>query len=171
MTDTLYESFTESPDNDVGITASLTYAQTFTPSVAHNITSVKLLLYRQGTPGTMYVEIRATSAHYPTGSALVTGSINANDFTTNSSGQLYEITFPSALSLDADTEYAIIARCGGDAGNRPLWLWKTAGGYAGGFARGSMDNGASWYNQGGDLIFYEYGTAISGNTSNFFHFF
>ncbi len=54
-------------------------AQTFTPSTAHKITSVKLPLYRWGSPGTITVSIKATDGNgHPTGDDLCLGTTDGN---------------------------------------------------------------------------------------------
>lgn len=81
--------------------------QTFTPSTTHYMTHIKLKLARKGSPGTLTVNIRATSSKLPTGSAVATGYANADSFTTSTSGEWITITLETPIQLSGDAEYAI----------------------------------------------------------------
>jgi len=75
----LYEYYNTGDDSSTNVYNITWYAQTFTPSVAHTITSVKLLLYRTGSPGTVTVSIRATDGSgHPIGSDLCSGTTNGD---------------------------------------------------------------------------------------------
>jgi len=123
-------------------------AQTFTVgSVGHNITSVKLKLFREGNPGDFTVGIRATDGNgHSTGADLTNGTTNANVFSSDLSGNWYEITITSH-ALVANTKYAIACRAlAGDqeTGNYVAWKCYNSGGYAGGNGEISTNNGSSW---------------------------
>lgn len=76
----------------------------------HNITSVKLKIYRLGNPGTMIVGIREVDGvGKPTGGDLSNGSINANLLGIGP-GVFVEISM-SSYTLQASKEYAIVIRC------------------------------------------------------------
>ena len=66
--------------------------QTFTPSANWTITSVGLYLYKFGNPGTLTLNIYATSGGLPTGGILAFGTTNADTLPTASPGELREIT-------------------------------------------------------------------------------
>ncbi|MDO8715791.1 MAG: LamG-like jellyroll fold domain-containing protein, partial [Dehalococcoidales bacterium] len=58
----LYASYTTGDGNYSGsIYGNTWYGQSFTPSTAHTITSVKVQIFRTGNPGTVTASIRATS--------------------------------------------------------------------------------------------------------------
>ena len=105
----LYEHYDSGDNSLIAVFADRWVAQTFTPSAAHTITSVKLKLYRNGSPGTMHVGIRATNATgQPTGGTLCLGSINGSSLTTDSGGVWYEIDLGGGYPLSASTLYAIV---------------------------------------------------------------
>ncbi|GAJ19661.1 unnamed protein product [marine sediment metagenome] len=57
----------------------LRYTQGFIPATTHKITSVKLKLWKEGSPGTVTISIRATDGRgHPTGGDLCSGTINGN---------------------------------------------------------------------------------------------
>ncbi|GAI02948.1 unnamed protein product, partial [marine sediment metagenome] len=83
-------------------------AQTFTPSIAHKITSVKLKLARTGSPGILTVSIRATNGEgHPTGGDLCSGTTNGNTLPVYPSTEWREITLGAGYNLASDTKYAI----------------------------------------------------------------
>ena len=71
-----------------------------------NLESISLVLYRQGSPGTLTVRLYATSSGVPTGSALSSGTTNANTLTTDYNGEWRTITM-SDYTLVKGTLYAI----------------------------------------------------------------
>jgi len=98
-------------DDSVGMAYSNYWvAQTFTVgATGHTVTSVKLLLCRAGSPGTVTVSIRATDGTHPTGTDLTSGTIDGNSLTTNSAGAWYEIVL-TEYPLSANTKYAIVVQ-------------------------------------------------------------
>ena len=79
----LYEYYNTGDDSGQSVYGSNWYAQTFTPSIAHTITSVKLLLYRSGSPGTVTVSIRATDGSgHPIGPDLCSGTTDGSTLPT-----------------------------------------------------------------------------------------
>ena len=76
----VYEYYNTSDTSVASIWGDIWDAQTFTPSVAHTVTSVKLRLYRIGNgPGNITVGIRATDVDgLPTGSDLCSGTTDGN---------------------------------------------------------------------------------------------
>lgn len=137
-------------------------AQTFTPATAHKITSVKLKLYRLGSPGTVTVGIRATSGGHPTGGDLCVGTIDGNTLTTNTAGAWYEITLGAGYDLSASTKYAIVIRAlGGDAENWVAWrMHYGSPTYSGGNGEFSSNGGSSWTSYASiDFMFEDWGEA------------
>lgn len=136
-------------------------AQTFTPQVSHRITSVKLKLYRVGSPGTLTVGIRATAGGQPTGGDLVSGTTNGNTLPTASPYEWREITLGAGYNLVAGTQYAIVLQVGGDASNYVVWRWdKTSPTYAGGFL--CAGSGESWTQYPDyDMMFEDWGEVIA----------
>lgn len=82
------------------------HAQTFTAAISSALTSISLVLYRQGSPGTLTVRLYATSGGKPTGSALSTGATDGDTLTTSYNGEWRTITM-SDYTLTAGATYAI----------------------------------------------------------------
>jgi len=118
-------------------------AQTFTvnSTADHTITSVRLKMRKNTSPGMLTVSIRATDGNgKPTDSDLTTGTIDANTFTSVSPGAWYEVPL-TRYTLLANTKYGIVCR----AGNWIVWRWDTMEpSYADGDALESFDNGVTW---------------------------
>lgn len=167
---TLYEYYNTGDDGAYDEYGVYWSAQTFTPSTAHKITSVKLKLYRVGSPGTITVGIRATSSGLPTGADLCSGTINGNTLTTDTAGAWYEITLGAGYDLSASTKYAIVVRAlDGWSGNEPYWRYdSTSPTYAGGSFVYSENSGGSWSAvTGNDFMFEEWGElAVTAKTSS-----
>ena len=161
----MYEYYNTGYDNGEYIGYEQWCAQTFTPSFGHTITSVKLRLYRIGSPGTIYVDIKGTDGSgHPTGSVLCSGSINGNNLTTDSAGAWYEITLGVGTELYASTRYAIIVRAPDANGEEQFVVWKgdaTSPTYSGGNKEFSDTAGASWNTETWDMMFEEWGDPIS----------
>jgi hypothetical protein len=167
---TLYEYFNTGDDDFFAVRGSTWIAQTFTPSTAHKITSVKLLLYRLGSPGTITVSIRATDGSgHPTGGDLCSGTTNGNTLPTSSPYEWREVTLGDGYDLAASTKYAIVVRApSGDTSNTLRWRDKMTGGYAGGNTETSSNSGSSWTAQSNyDLMFEDWGeSAVTAKTSS-----
>lgn len=169
---TLYEYYNTGDDASSGVYGATWKAQTFTPSIAHKITSVKLKFYRTGSPGTLTVGIRATDGSgHPTGEDLCSGTIDGNSLTTDTAGAWYEITLGAGYNLAASTKYAIVARApSGDINNRARWLYdSTSSTYTGGNIESSTNSGSSWTSSTGyDFMFEDWGEggAVTPKTSS-----
>jgi len=162
----IYEYYNTGDNISTSIYSSIWRGQTFTPSVAHTITSVKLKLYRIGAaPGTVTVGIRATSGGQPTGGDLCSGTIDGNTLTTLFTGAWYEITLGSGYDLSAGTKYAIVVGApSSDAFNYIRWRMDTLSPtYGGGWLVSSGDGGSSWTSTSiYDLMFEEWGNPAPG---------
>lgn len=147
-------------DSRTEVYGSYWSGQTFIPSIAHRITSVKLKLWRHGSPGTITVSIRATSGGRPTGGDLCSGTTNGNTLSSEYTQPTWrEISLGDGYNLAADTQYAIVVRApDGDSNNDVDW-WKNGDIYAGGTRVRSTDSDSSWTSFAGDLAFEEWGVA------------
>lgn len=157
----LFEYYNVGDDDYANAYLQRWYAQTFTPATAHKITSVKLLLYRLGSPGTLTVCIKATDADgHPIGADLCSGTANGNTLPTDSPYEWREITLGDGADLDADTKYAIILKAlEGAPDNDVRWRvnWY-AGAYPGGCYEFSNTSGESWTSYTArDFMFEEWG--------------
>ena len=116
------EFYNTGDDNYWDIFSSHWEAQTFTVgAAAHTITSVKLKLYRVGSPGTIIVSIKDTNGQgHPTGADLTSGTTNGNTLPTGSPYEWREITFTTEYVPSWNTKYAIVVR-GGTPSNNVMW--------------------------------------------------
>lgn len=160
----LYEYYNTGDDQAASAYSTTWIGQSFTPATAHKITSVKLKLYRVGSPGTVTVSIKATDENgHPTGADLCSGTIDGNTLTEDSAGAWYEITLGDGYNLAADTKYAIVIRCEGiNVSNRVDWRADaTDPTYDGGCYEFSTNSGSSWTTVlTVDLMFEDWGEAI-----------
>ena len=157
----LFESYAGSDDTTTNINGVNWFTMTFTPSASHTITSVFITFYKEGSPGTITVSIRATDgAGKPTGSDLASGTTNGNTLPNDPSREKREITLGAGTPLSASTKYAVVVRAlSGDSLNQvhPS-LDNTSPSYAGGSFGTSADSGATWtMNTGIDVNFEEWG--------------
>jgi len=165
---TLYEYYNTGDDGGTNINdAAKWMAQTFTPATAHKITSVKLKLYRVGSPGTITVSIKATDENgHPTGADLCSGTTDGDTLTDSSPGEWREITLGAGYDLSADTKYAIVVRAANaNTDNRFYWRLNTTGSYAGGNTEYSSNSGSSWTTYADyDYMFEDWGEPVTAPT-------
>lgn len=155
-----YEYYILGDDQGDSFYGARWYAQTFTPSVSHIITSVKILITRYLSPGTLTVSIRATSGGFPTGGDLVSGTTNGNTVTLNPQYEWREIFLGAGYKLNAGTQYAIVFGTGGNSSNFLVFRYDlTAPTYSGGDVYRSLNSGGSWTFMGWDAMFEEWGVA------------
>lgn len=105
------EHYHDANDGTYTVTTTNFASQTFTTGASEYIvTSIKLLLYRSGTPGDYIVGIRATDINgHPTGNDLSTGTLHTDSITTEATGAWYEILMSEYVLFPA-TVYAIVLR-------------------------------------------------------------
>lgn len=161
VTPLLFEHYITGDDDDIECwTPTYWLAQTFTPQTTHIITSVKLLLYRVGSPGTVTVSIRATLVGDPAGPDLCAGTTSGNTLPTAAPYEWREIALGEELFLEAGMKYAIVVRClASDLANMLSWrVDKTSPAYAGGEVVISANSGGSWTKAPTyDFMFEEWG--------------
>ena len=143
---TKYESYSDTLSGTQTFYGNLWKAQTFTPSIAHKITSVKLYLTRFGSPGILTVSIRATDGEgKPTGPDLCVGTTDGNSIPLRYTFAWREITLGDGYDLEADTKYAIVFRAHlGYAHNYLHTPYQTGNPYPGGNLISSGDGGGTW---------------------------
>lgn len=159
----LYEHYNTGDDGTYNTNDATKYlGQSFTPSVDFRIASIKLKLWKYGTPGTITAHIYATDVNgHPTGTALCTGTLVTTDITTDGGGDWYRITFSSSALLIATTKYAIVIKiASADANNYLGWRRDTSDPtYTEGYLIYSIDSGSSWNDVTTmDFMFEVYGT-------------
>ena len=156
-------------DNDYDVYGVEWYAQTFTPTVAYDISGVDLKMFRVGLPGIVTVGIKATGGGLPIVLApdLAFGTIDGDTFTTDTNGAWYEVSFTTDYTITPGTTYAIVVRDAGGVANYAGWLVDTAGTYAGGQACHSPDAGAiSWANIPGQDFMFNVRATIGGTPAH-----
>lgn len=144
---TLRQSCHDHNDTDI-MYAGRWQAQTFTPVEAYKITSVKIRVYRLGSPGTLTVSIRAVDGDaHPVAPDLCVGTINANAFTIDANGVIYEISLGNGVDLEPTTQYGVVCRAlTGDSSNGVYWRkYTTSDKCPGGRMTMSLNSGASWF--------------------------
>jgi len=156
----LFEHYITGDDNDTGAQGyeHQWFGQTFTPSIAHTVNSIKLLLLRVGFPGTVVVSIRNTTAGEPSGFDLTGGATNGNTLPPGAPYEWREITFSAGTPLLAGTKYAIVVRSASPtyANRVKCRLDASAPTYAGGQYVTSGDYGVTWTRNPPDLMFEEW---------------
>ena len=164
--DTLFEHYNTGYDNVQKI-GYVSYpgvdlyvgGQTFTPQVTHNQTSVKLKLFRSGSPGTITCYLFGTAAGLPVAPILRYKTYNGDSITTNANGEWVEFVWETPYQVTAGVKYAIVLTSPNSGGS--IW-WQedvTSPTYTGGNKIFSVDGGATFDNYyGTDMMFETYGT-------------
>jgi len=167
----LYEYYNTGDDHFDAIYGTTWKAQTFTPSRGHKITSVKLLLFRLNSPGTLTVGIRATDVDgKPTGADLCSGTIDGDTLTTSTAGEWREITLGAGYDLSGSTKYAIVVRATGGDGSNYVAIRddETSPTYTSGNYLYSTDSGSGWNSDTGkDFMFEDWGEFIGPLPTHF----
>ena len=164
---TRYEYYNTGDDDYWELDGVYWQAQTFTVgTVGHKISSVKLKLYRVGSPGTVTVSIKATTSGHPSGDDLTVGTIDGNTLTTDPAGAWYEITVTEYTS-SKNTKYAVVVRAlTGDASNTVEWRADSSSPtYTDGNVEYSGNSGGTWTsNTDSDFMFEVWGPDLVVHT-------
>ncbi|MBA7588692.1 hypothetical protein ES708_30759 [subsurface metagenome] len=136
-------------------------AQTFTPSIPHKITLVKLKLFREIGSAEFTIKITTTDQDgYPTDNVLCSMIFNSEPITKESPGEWYEFSFDEPAILTEDTVYAMIIHGIPGLPNYKVY-WRadpTAPTYDRGCAYFSNNSGVSWQRHlYDDLMFEDWG--------------
>ena len=154
-----WEYYNTNDDSAVHIYGVNWSAQTFTTGAeSHTVSQIRLLLYRESTPGTITVSLQATDGGAPDGFDLTSGTTNAdNSITTSTSGVWYGIDV-TPVSLEAATQYAVVVRNPSGTGTTVDANWRmdgSAGTYADGSEWASTNSGISWVEDTDDDFMFE----------------
>ena len=122
------------------------YAQTFTPTITHEVTIIKLFMQTSGSNLAglhFYVDIYATSGGFPTGAPLTsTGPLDPTGLWAPFCLKVFEV--PTFI-LTADTMYAIVCHMySGDADHEIDWEYNINNPYTSGSYCRSEDSGVTW---------------------------
>ena len=163
---TKYEYYDSGDDGAAGFYSATWKAQTFTTTDSFTITSVKLLVYKIGAPGTVTISIQAVDGSNKPDGSDITGLVitdNPSDYTTNTAGLWVEYIFPTPAILSATTRYAIVMRtASGDIDNRVMPRADISSPtYTNGESLTSSDSSSSWTTvSSADILFETWGNPI-----------
>ena len=138
--------------------ASYRLASTFTAGVSEDLTKVELLMYREGSPPNVTLEIHGVDgSNFPDNSLIDSLSLDISGITLDSGGELVVFELPTPASLIATTRYAIVLGDGWtDASNRFRWLQQTGSdNYADG-GKHYATTGENWAPSNYDMTFKTY---------------
>ena len=135
------------------------YAQTFTATSTHTVTSVMLYYYvGDRDPKSLYIELQTVDAnHKPSGTVLSNGSSNAYG-----NYAWRNITLSPEVTLTNGVEYAIVMKVADDTGDIPDIVYNYSAGYSGGQMWENGTNG-NWSSFTGDVYFKIWGDVPSYN--------
>jgi len=154
-----FEYYNTGNDSWCTLKNGYTWGQTFTPAIAHKITSVKIRIYKYGTPPTDIIAVRATSGGLPTGGDLCSGIIDSSGAPAFPNSAWVEISLGVGTILLPGVMYALYAYPGnGDTNNHTGWTMdETSPTYAGGHGFiGTTTIRTDW-----DFMFEEWGEPIA----------
>jgi len=120
----LYTAYNTGDDEDGhhGIYPDFQEGQSFQVDKALHITSVKLKVFRTGSPGNMTVAIqKADAAGKPDGVDLGTKDVSCDAIAAASPGEWVTWTFAASIAIEPWTTYCIVVRGGVDASNELNW--------------------------------------------------
>jgi len=163
MSDTLYEKY-EDVTTEGSYRTTHWGAQTFTPSVSHNITSVELMLHQTDATslGDVTIGIKEVDvSDHPTGGYLCSWTGTVDWGTTP--GIWNEIIFGSSTPLTNGIMYAIVWSAVSAPTGKYLFIGRNnSGAYANGVLEDSTNSGGEWSSIGSiDVGFREYGLEIT----------
>jgi len=166
-----FESQKTNISSGKGLYGTYQRAQTFTPTIAMNITGLNLKFFKVGTvPSDLItVSIKATSAGLPTGADLVSTTFDPASIAAGA-GTIINVSFAST-ALSAGTIYAIVAKTTsgvGGVGDCVAWYRNGASVYASGQYCESTNYGSSWSAITDDLYFEVIGNITSYTPGAFY---
>lgn len=139
-------------------TNQIDIAQSFKPSITDKSPKVELYLKKIGNPQNATLRLVKDGAGSPStnlADVLATGTIDVSLIT--GSYAWINVSFASPPTLSANTLYWLVADTNPDSANYIVWGLDTAGGYANGSIKKSIDwSQGNWTNVSGDLNFRVY---------------
>lgn len=163
-----YDEYTYNDDSNKDTYGTSWTAQTFQATDTYTAIGVKIKLLRTGSPGTVTVSLKATTAGKPSGADLAAGTTDGdtlplyvNPYVIGfivdvPSPEWREVTFAASTGLTSGTTYAVVARAtSGDADNMIHWRHDASSpSYTNGSLGASSDSGTNWtMNTASDLMF------------------
>ena len=140
------QQYDGSDDTFQNVFGAAWFGQTFTPTLSHQITTVRLLLTKEGSPGICTVSVRATSGGKPTGADLASGTRDLDVLNIATTASWIDFDLGAGAALTTAVVYALVVRtAGGDTSNDGKWRTDDSSpSYAGGSRQQSADSGSSW---------------------------
>lgn len=142
--------------------------QYWTTESVYELDSVKVQMYRAGSPGDIVLEVYACGEdHKPTGNILATATTNCNDITTGSEGELVTFDVINVL-LEIDTEYCYYMKGATVSGSNEVKYNGTTDVLANSAHLYSTDSGSTWtVDTGNDCSFQIWATEAHLNYIKF----
>ncbi|GAG78203.1 unnamed protein product, partial [marine sediment metagenome] len=163
---TLYERYTIGDNTHRAFHSTIWEAQTFTvgntgDNEDHHVTSVKLKVYRVGSPGTGTVAIYDVDGDGKPDNSLCSVSYNFNNLLTEAGW--VEFAFSPYAALLAGTQYAIVVIApDGNLFNHIRWRVDSSSTYTGGCRVKTSNSGGSWtLYTNEDYMFEVYGNTLT----------
>ncbi|MBA7645512.1 hypothetical protein ES703_53270 [subsurface metagenome] len=155
----------DNEDGHHGIYPDYQEGQSFKVDKALHITSVKLKVFRTGSPGLMTVAIQKGDVDgKPDGVDLGTKDVDCDAIAAASPGEWVTWTFAASIALEPWITYCIVVRGGVDYNNELNWR---NDGSSPTYKRGNLlyssDAGASWSTHGDDYMFEVWGQVEAGS--------
>jgi len=138
-------------------------------NTSHDITSLKMLVHKAGSPGIITFELKdVDSNNKPTGSVLTSGTTDGDTLTTNTDGEWREVMI-TPYTLSPGIMYSVVIYCtGADYVNSINIHGDGTSSYTAGNGMYSTDSGSTWTLYTMQFLFEEYGTGGSNFTVNTF---
>lgn len=154
----LFEYYNTGDDIGTSIYGANISAQSFTPTESHDLSKIRLKLYRQGDPGYLLVSIKECSGYVgdPEGLDLSSAYINASALSGDPNGQWREVDMPD-ISLEAGTTYSIVLSTEwGTPSDFVGWRFDSSAGNQTGMAHyTSVNSGITWSKTSDDDYMFE----------------
>ena len=145
---TLQDYYNVNDDSFIKAYADEEPAQIFTASAAYTVYSIKVLIYKIGSPpGNTSIRIWGTDEDGLPSGPITSKSFSAATLTSNSAGEWREAVFTFPPTLISGTKYAIRVMGGSsmDVDNCVAWrVDETSPAYSGGNRAHSTDNTVNW---------------------------
>lgn len=138
-------------------TGNAEYAQGFVPNYSGKVTSISLLMKKEGSPtGNAYVQLQEDNAGVPSNTSLVqSGNVDVSTLTGTYAWITFTFASPIRVSAGKQYHFVLFATTTFSTTNWIRVQCSTTGGYPRGVFKNRYD-GAAWADDyGGDLYFKE----------------
>lgn len=138
--------------------SSVFIGQVFTASEDYTLSSVRIKLYRSGSPGELTIQLQSVAGSVPSDTVLDSATYDGDTLPT-SSGSAEWVELVLDYTLESGTKYAIVVKAlDGDAGNQVRWRADGSGPlYSPGTYVFTTTGPGNWNTGGYDMMFETYG--------------